>query len=287
MRDIARVHPLHPRTVLSIAALVTLVTINFLLFTLTGWSMLRGGDGADWTIFVESGRRISAGGDLYAVESDYAFRYSPFFAWAFVVIAPIGATLWRVLHVVAALSLPNRWLALATLFAWPFWFDVEAGNLVAFAFVLAASALVGRGWAIGGFLGLLLLVPRPLMLPVAAWLLWRHPEWRGRFAAMFLVHAIAVGLSGWGPEWIAALAASTDEMSSALNFGPSRFIGAAWIPIGLAIAAVLTRRGRLGLASVAASPYWLPYYLLFALLEFRSRDWRRGGMTAGHPGPIG
>jgi hypothetical protein len=267
MTSMARARPLHLRTVLVIVVLTVVATVNFYLFILTDWSMLRGSDGPDWTIFTEAARRIREGGDLYAVEADYAWRYSPFLAWAFVVIAPIGATVWRVLHVAAALSLPNRWLAAATLLAWPFWFDVEAGNLVTFAFALAAWALTGRGWAIGAYLGLLLLVPRPLMMPVAAWLLWQHPEWRMRFIAMVAVSAIAVALTGWSPEWIAALLASTDEMTSALNFGPSRLIGVAWIPIGIAIAALLTWRGRLGLASVAASPYWLPYYLVFALLE--------------------
>lgn len=45
-----------------------------------------------------------------------------------------------------------------------------------------------------------------------------------------------------------------------------------WVPIGLALAAWLTWKGRLGYASLAASPYWLPYYLLFALLELVRRD---------------
>jgi hypothetical protein len=45
------------------------------------------------------------------------------------------------------------------------------------------------------------------------------------------------------------------------------FLGAAWVPIGLALAAYLTIRGRLGLASLAAAPYWFGYYLVFVLLE--------------------
>ena len=52
------------------------------------------------------------------------------------------------------------------------------------------------------------------------------------------------------------------------NYGPSRFIGLLWIPIGVALAVLLTWRGRLGLASLAISPYWLPYYFLMLLLEF-------------------
>ena len=36
---------------------------------------------------------------------------------------------------------------------------------------------------------------------------------------------------------------------------------------GLALAVWLTWQGRLGFASLAASPYWLPHYLLMGLLE--------------------
>lgn len=52
-----------------------------------------------------------------------------------------------------------------------------------------------------------------------------------------------------------------------MDTGPGRLIGPIWVPLGLAIAAVLTWRGRLGLASMAASPYWVDYYLLILLVE--------------------
>ena len=45
-----------------------------------------------------------------------------------------------------------------------------------------------------------------------------------------------------------------------------------WLLIGVPLATWLTVKGRPGFASLAASPYWLPYYLLFLLLELpRSR----------------
>jgi len=46
-------------------------------------------------------------------------------------------------------------------------------------------------------------------------------------------------------------------------------MGSLWVPIGLVLAAWLTWRGRLGFASLAASPYWLPYYLFMPFLELR------------------
>ncbi len=262
---------LSTRAVAAGAVVVLLVVLNFYLFTRTDWTMLRGGSGADWTIFGEAGRRALDGGALYASEDNYAFRYSPLLAYFFAAISPIGALAWRLLHLAAvgALAFADRRLALITLIAWPFWFDVEAGNLTTFVFVIAAFALSGRRWAIGAFLLATLLVPRPLMIPIAAWLLWRHPEWRLPFLVIFAAHAVSVLVTGWGPQWIAALAASSTEMGSALNFGPSRIIGSVWVPIGLAGAAILTIRGRLGLAALAASPYWLPYYFIFPLLELR------------------
>ncbi len=270
-------HRVSPRFVLGGAVLALLVLLNFYLFTRTDWTMLHGGAGADWTIFGEAGQRAVHGGALYAAEDNYAFRYSPLLAYLFAAIAPIGPLAWRALHVVAAASLGLRspWLAVLVLLSWPFWFDVEAGNIMIFVLLLAVWSLAGRSWAIGGFLGLLLLAPRPLMLPVAVWLLWKHPRWRVPFAVMFIVQAAIVLLSGWAAPWIGALIGSSTEIGSALNFGPSRLIGLAWVPIGLVIAAYCTWRGRLGIASLAASPYWLPYYFLMLFLESpwgRARD---------------
>jgi hypothetical protein len=262
---------LSTRTVAAGAAGVLVLLLNFYLFTRTDWTMLRGGSGADWTIFGEAGRRALNGGALYASEDNYAFRYSPLLAYLFAVITPIGPLAWRLLHLAAvgALGFADRRLALITLIAWPFWFDLEAGNLTTFVYVIAVFALSGRRWAIGAYLLASLLVPRPLMLPIAVLLLWRHSEWRLPFVAIFALHAVVVLATGWAPAWIGALATSSTEMGSLLNFGPSRIIGWVWVPIGLFLATVLTIRGRLGLAALAASPYWLPYYFLFPLLELR------------------
>jgi hypothetical protein len=139
-------------------------------------------------------------------------------------------------------------------------------------FVAAAWALEGSALGVGAFLGLTILVPRPLMLPLAAWLLWRHPRARVPFLVALGVHAIAAIATGWAPAWISALADSSAEIGSALNFGPSRLIGLWWIPLGATLAVFLAWRGRIGLASLAISPYWLPYYFLMPLLELRRRE---------------
>jgi hypothetical protein len=248
---------------------VLLLLLNVFLLTHTEWTMVRGGGGADWTIFGEAGRRAIQGGPRYASEDNNAIRYSPLLAYVFAVITPMGALVWRALHLVAAAALAPRspWLALLVFLSWPFWFDVEAGNIMVFVLLFAVWAVESRRWAIAGFLALLLLAPRPLMLPVGVWLLWKHPAARLPFAIAFVAQGLAVLVLGWAPEWIGALVNSSSEMGSVLNFGPSQAIGWLWVPIGLAVAAFATRRRRLGIASLAASPYWLPYYFLMLFLE--------------------
>jgi len=250
---------------------VLLFILNAFLFTVTVWH-LPAGEAADWSSFIEAGRRITSGEPVYTVEADYAFRYSPLLAYAFALIAPIGVLAWRALHFVAlggmvAIDRSTWPVALVTLFAWPFWFDVEAGNLLTLVLVAGVLAIRGNSTGIATFLVLSLLVPRPLMLPLLAWILWRQPGWRLPFAGMLLVAVAATLISGQAADWLRVLVASADETNSVLNFGPSRLIGIWWLPIGLAIAAVLTLRGRPGLASLAASPYWLPYYFVVLLWE--------------------
>ena len=147
-----------------------------------------------------------------------------------------------------------------------------------FILLAAAWALTGSRLATGAYLIMAILIPRPLMLPVAAWLLWKRPEWRLPFAAAVAAHALAVLAIGWGPEWIGTIIAAGRDADLPSNVGPSRFVGTLpWLVIGLPLAAWLTRRGRVGLASIAASPYWLPYYLIMPLLELvRPRREREG-----------
>lgn len=231
--------------------------------------ILDGAPAVDWSQYVEASRRLN-GGDLYAVTDIYAYHYSPVLAAVFGPLSAIGTVGWRLLHVAAALALPTWPMRLLALVSWPFWYDVETGNLVVFVVLAAAWALRGSRLAAGGYLLLLLLIPRPLMLPVALWLLWKEPAMRAPFAVGLVAHTVAVLATGWGPGWVEALAAAGGDVAIPSSIGPSRFIGALpWLAIGLPLAVWLTARGRLGLASLAASPYWLPYYLLVMLLELR------------------
>jgi hypothetical protein len=250
--------------------LVALACVSLYVSWPTIVAVFDGSYAFDWTNFIGAAERFGTN-SLYEVDPPYAFRWSPVAAWllGFVTFMPLWV--WQVLHV-AALPLLRSWLLVAAvLVSYPFWFDLQTGNLMTFIAVFGVLALRGGRVATASFLVLAVLVPRPLMLPLAVWLLWRRPGTWLPFAAFFLVHAAVVVARGYGPEWLAALTSVQPELVNEYNFGPSRFIGALWIPIGLALAAWLTWRGRLGLASIAISPYWLPYYFLMLLLESARR----------------
>ena len=221
----------------------------------------------DWVIFTEAAERLDDG-TLYEFSEFYAFRWSPVAAWilGFVTLMPLW--LWQVLHVAVLPLLRSWWLVVGCLITFPLWFDIQTGNLMIFIAVAGFWAYRGNGPATALFLVLTLLVPRPLMIPLAAWILWQRPGWRLPFILLFASHAALVVASGYGGEWLTALFAVGPELASDFNYGPSRFIGLWWVPIGLGLAVWLTWRGRLGLASLAISPYWLPYYFLMLLLEF-------------------
>lgn len=218
--------------------------------------------GKDWDIVMAAGHAIAAGQSPY----DDIFRWHPFMAWAALAVEPLGLLAWRLLHLAALALLPWR-VALIVVLTYPFWWDWNLGNLNVFVFVAAWHAMKGRPLA---FLILAVLIPRPLYLPVTAWVLWRFPEWRGRFLVIAGIAALGALGTGWGFDWLSALMRSGDDLAHEFNFGPSHIIGLWYLPIGAALAAWLTWRGRVGLASIAASPYLLPYYGLMGLLELRS-----------------
>ncbi|MBA2632983.1 MAG: hypothetical protein H0U86_08310 [Chloroflexi bacterium] len=250
--------------------------------------ILAGGDAVDWVQYLDASRRVTEG-DLYVQTGDYGWRYSPIAAYAFGIIGIIGTAAWRLIHIAAAVAMPRLLLAVVTLVSWPLWYDIETGNTVVFFLLAGAWALTGSRLATGAYFVGLLLIPRPLMLPLAVWLLWKRPEWRLPVLGLFVIHGAAVLATGWADEWIAELIATPASIYiSSTNVGPSRFVGLAWLIVGLPLGAWLTWKGRLGWASLAVSPYLLPYYLLMGLLELapKREDARRDAslVPTGAPG---
>lgn len=222
----------------------------------------------DWELFVLAGEAIRSGQNPYSVEvGELAFRWSPVTAWTFALIAPIGLAGWMALHFAALPLFGSWWMALVIGTSWPFWDDLNGGNAMIFSGLIAFWAWRGNrpaGWA---YLAMCLLIPRPLFLPLLVWLLWKRPRLRWPFVGLFVAHALLVAVIGWGPEWIARLTESGGDMVSGWNFAPSRWIGWWWMLAAVPLAVWLTWKGRIGLASLAASPYIFPFYGLMLVLE--------------------
>ena len=226
------------------------------------WSLVAAGSVAfDWRIFVEAGERFHAGSpDLYQVSELYSFRHSPVLAMAMPGIAWIGVTGIRMLTLACALALPSWPMRVLAVASWPFAMDVQHGALITLIVLTAAWALKGSRVASLGFVVLALLSPRPLMIPIAGYLLWQQPWLRVPSVVLLVAHSLAVLATGYGDDWVALLlSASTDMLQSPFNLSPSRFVGLAWLLVGIPLAAVLTWRGRPGLAALAISPYVLPH----------------------------
>jgi hypothetical protein len=238
------------------------------------WSLVAGGSVAfDWRIFVQAGDRFWAGSpDLYEVNDVYSFRHSPLMAMAMPAVAWIGVLGIRLVTLACAVALPTWPMRLLALASWPFAMDVQHGSFIALILLAAAWALNGSRVAALGFIVLALLSPRPLMLPIAGYLLWKQPWLRLPSLALFIAHAAGVLATGYGDDWVGMLLASgTDGIEGPFNLSPSRLLGRMWLLTGIALAVFLTVRGRVGWAALAISPYVLPHYLLLLLLEIGPR----------------
>lgn len=219
---------------------------------------------ADYIILSQAGQQAGTA-SLYASD---LFRYSPLYAWLLVPLGALTVYGWIAMHIAATTAFGSWRITLALLLAPPFWHDALAGNALIFVVLAAWWAVRGSRLAALIYLALCLLMLRPLMMPVAVWLLWKRPELRLPTVALAVLWAAGTLATGLTDEWLPVLLRAGGEMlGHPFNIGPSAIIGWTWLPIGMALAAWLTWKGRVGLASIAASPYVLPYYLLFAVLE--------------------
>jgi hypothetical protein len=168
--------------------------------------------------------------------------------------------------------LRSRPLILLTAASVGFWADVVFGNTVTFVFVAGVLAMRGSRLGTIGYITLCFLIPRPLQLPLLAWLLWSRPQWRMPALAMFAAHAALVLATGYADDWAAmVLAIGGQQVPGWANWGPSQLIGIQWLFVGVPLAVYLTRQGFVGLAGVAMSAYVFPQYFLMALADLERR----------------
>jgi len=258
-----------PLVLLAVGISLVAIADLYLVFGLLTL-ILAGANGPDWIVFVRAVAHAQLP-DLYADSG--AFRWSPVAAYAFVPIVALGLTVWRILHLVALLFLPRR-VALLTLLAWPLWYDVLTGNVMTFVLVTAWNAREGKRWAQVMFVALSLLIPRPLMLPLLGWMLWKQKWLRAPAIALVVSHAAAVLWSGQMFAWVIRLADSSGDIASSVNIAPSAFIGWSWMLIAAPLAVIALRRGWTMTAGLLIEPYWLPYYLLVPIADIADQRGR-------------
>lgn len=224
----------------------------------------------DWFIWEQVPQRWREG-RLYEPDLPYYFFvFSPIAGGIMAAVVPLGYSLWWALHL-AVLPLLRDWRLIAlTVLSVPFWIDTMVASTVTWVFVAGVVALRGSRWGALTYLALFALMPRPVHLPLAAWLVWKRPELRLPAVGMVAVTLAVTVATGYLGPWLDNLLWSgSDYLTVAHNFGPTRLVGAAWLPVGAALAAWLTWRGRVGLAGLAVTPYLLPPYFLMLLWDYR------------------
>jgi hypothetical protein len=102
--------------------------------------------------------------------------------------------------------------------------QLAGGNTMIFVVVAGVLAFRGSRPAAVVYLALLFLMPRPLQVPLAVWLIWKMPEIRWPALIVFVVHAAVVLASGMAGDWFANMAGHVSPLG---NYGPSELIGTA------------------------------------------------------------
>lgn len=219
--------------------------------------------GPDWDLWSALPEAI-ARGTMYDPGTEAPFVWSPVAGW-FMALVPtvIGYWPWYALHIAAVFLLRDWRLIAITLITAGIWIDAAMGNTFTFIFVSGVLAFRGNRPAALLNLALLLLMPRPLQMPLAAWLLWNMPSVRVPFIAMAVIHSAVVLASGYADDWLATL--SVIGVNG--NVGPTALFGYWWFIVGVPLAVWLTLRGHPALAGVAASPYMLGAYWLWPAIE--------------------
>ena len=207
---------------------------------------------------------------------EHTWRYSPLALPVLIPIIWAGPLALVGLHIaaLALLARLGRVMFYAIAFSAFTWVDIAVGNMFTFVVVAAAFALRGSRYGVLAYLALTVLMPRPVQLPLLAWLVWTRPDARWPLVAMVGVSIAASGALGLLEPWVGALTGSVSEVFAPYSFGLSAIIGEWWFVLGVPLAILLTRLRWPALAGLMLSPYLLPQYLALAVVDVATH-WSR------------
>ena len=257
-----RVHALvHGRAHVRWSHVAVAVYIGLNVGLLLAWDIV-GDHTADWALWSALPGALFSD-HLYDLSTYIPYAWSPVMAPVMALVGLIGPVPWALVHIATLLLLRDWRLIGLLLVSLGFWTNVVGGNTFTFVIVAGVLALRGsRGWSLV-YLALLFLMPRPVQVPLALLLVWRYPEIRVPAAGLFVVHAVAVGATGYAVDWLQAMASLGVPPWSV---GPSHWLGLSWLAIGAPLGLILLWRGHPGWAGLAWSTYWVPAYLLMPLV---------------------
>lgn len=239
-------------------------------------------------------RALEDASTLYAWSDSYTFRYTPLGALLFTPLVPLGedAAEWAwlaaklVVLVVAAAWFARpwagrrRWLVATAVLAFPpIVHDLVIGNVSTITLLVLLAVGRWRDPRAGIAVGLLtVLMPKPHLVPVLAYLAIRRPRDFAAAAATVLI-GVVVGLAIFGADpWLAFVQTLREplERTFTANVGFSGLLGPVGVIIGVGVAIVVFVAGTLiggsrgyGLAilsGILAGPYTFIHYLAGSLV---------------------
>ena len=239
--------------------IVAWVALNVWLLWVMGY-----GQAGDWGIF-------RAG----VARADFIFPPITMVVWQLLVL-PIGFVGFAILHFIALLALRDLVLIVVFLGSFPFWHDTLLGNVNMFGVVAGVVALRGSRASGLAYIAFVLLFPKPVFVPLAAYLVWQLPNVRVPAALMSTVVVAVTLASGFADDWLVrAINISGDYPYRAWDIGPTRVLGLTWLVVGAPLAAWLTFKRHPGWAGLAVTPYLVPVYAAVLLFERSLREGAR------------